>query len=119
MKKHTQPLILTMKSIISLILLRLAAGFMPSSLTSTKTLRTSTIQKEFNPYSRCNTRSCTSTYSQQVLRNKFDTALNSQADNGDFDLSAALFCGGLAFDAYSEPPANSSRWERGVSSTNL
>ena len=36
--------------------------------------------------------------------------------NGDFDLTTALFCGGLAFDAYAEPPANSSRWERGVSS---
>lgn len=35
--------------------------------------------------------------------------------NGDFDLTTALFCGGLAFDAYAEPPVNSSRWERGVS----
>lgn len=33
---------------------------------------------------------------------------------GGFDLDTALFCGGLAFDAYVEPPANSSRWERGV-----
>lgn len=32
-----------------------------------------------------------------------------------FDLDLALFCGGLAFDAYVEPPADSSRWERGVS----
>lgn len=31
----------------------------------------------------------------------------------EFDLSTALFCGGLAFDSYVEPPANSSRWERG------
>jgi hypothetical protein len=30
-----------------------------------------------------------------------------------FDLNVALFCGGLAFDSYQEPPANSSRWERG------
>ena len=36
--------------------------------------------------------------------------------NGAFDLTTALFCGGLAFDAYAEPPPNSSRWERGVSS---
>lgn len=36
--------------------------------------------------------------------------------NGKFDLTTALFCGGLAFDAYAEPPPNSSRWERGVSS---
>ena len=32
---------------------------------------------------------------------------------GGFDLSTALFCGGLAFDAYVEPPSNSSRWEKG------
>lgn len=32
-----------------------------------------------------------------------------------FDLETALFCSGLAFDSYIEPPANSSRWERGVS----
>ena len=30
-----------------------------------------------------------------------------------FDLSSALLCAGLAFDAYVEPAANSSRWERG------
>jgi hypothetical protein len=34
---------------------------------------------------------------------------------GTFNLNTALFCGGLAFDAYAEPPSNSSRWERGVS----
>ena len=31
-----------------------------------------------------------------------------------FDLETALFCSGLAFDSYIEPPQNSSRWERGV-----
>lgn len=31
-----------------------------------------------------------------------------------FDLTTALFCAGLAFDAYSEP-SDSSRWEKGVS----
>ena len=36
-----------------------------------------------------------------------------------FDLETALFCSGLAFDAYTEPPANSSRWERGVSGRNI
>ena len=36
-----------------------------------------------------------------------------------FDLTTALFCGGLAFDAYAEPPANSSRWERGSSGLNV
>lgn len=32
---------------------------------------------------------------------------------GNFELTTALFCGGLAFDAYVEPPENSSRWEKG------
>jgi len=41
------------------------------------------------------------------------------AKNDKFDLSAALFCGGLAFDAYVEPPENSSRWERGSSGVNV
>lgn len=36
-----------------------------------------------------------------------------------FDLNVALFCGGLAFDAYQEPPANSSRWERGSKGMNV
>jgi len=31
-----------------------------------------------------------------------------------FDLDTALFAAGLAFDSYVEPPANSSRWEKGV-----
>ena len=39
--------------------------------------------------------------------------------NGDFDLSTALFCCSLAFDAYSEPDPNSSRWERGASGVNV
>ncbi len=30
-----------------------------------------------------------------------------------FDMDIAVFCGGLAFDAYVEPPADSSRWETG------
>lgn len=38
---------------------------------------------------------------------------------GGFDLSMALFCGGLAFDAYVEPPSNSSRWEKGSQGLNV
>ena len=40
-------------------------------------------------------------------------------NNQPFDLTTALFCGGLAFDAYAEPPINSSRWERGPSGCNV
>eukprot|EP00980_Cylindrotheca_fusiformis_P001577 scaffold360_cov107-Cylindrotheca_fusiformis.AAC.7 len=36
-----------------------------------------------------------------------------------FDTDTALFCAGLAFDAYVEPPANSSRWERGSKGMNV
>lgn len=48
-----------------------------------------------------------------------------QMDNADdnstngFDLNLALFCGGLAFDAYQEPPMNSSRWEKGSKGLNV
>uniref|UniRef100_A0A6S8NQJ2 Fungal lipase-type domain-containing protein n=1 Tax=Amphora coffeiformis TaxID=265554 RepID=A0A6S8NQJ2_9STRA len=45
----------------------------------------------------------------QSLKSKF----------GGFDLSTALFCGGLAFDAYVEPPSNSSRWEKGSQGLNV
>ena len=52
----------------------------------------------------------------QLLRN--DTVQSAQItavnrNKGKFNLETALFCGGLAFDAYVEPPQNSSRWERG------
>lgn len=36
-----------------------------------------------------------------------------------FDTDTALFCAGLAFDAYVEPAANSSRWERGSKGMNV
>lgn len=36
-----------------------------------------------------------------------------------FSLPTALFLAGLAFDAYVEPPPNSSRWERGSSGLNV
>ena len=36
-----------------------------------------------------------------------------------FSLQTSLFLAGLAFDAYVEPPPNSSRWERGSSGVNV
>lgn len=44
---------------------------------------------------------------------------NQHEGNGPFDLTTALFCGGLAFDAYASPPENSSRWERGSSGVDV
>jgi len=44
---------------------------------------------------------------------------NDKNGNGPFDLTTTLFCSGLAFDAYAEPPPNSSRWERGSSGCNV
>jgi len=41
------------------------------------------------------------------------------SNNSLFDLTSALFCAGLAFDAYAEPNANSPRWERGSRGTNV
>jgi hypothetical protein len=46
-------------------------------------------------------------------------AEQSQPVLDGFDTDAALFCAGLAFDAYLEPPANSSRWERGSKGMNV
>jgi Lipase (class 3) len=43
-----------------------------------------------------------------------DTARRSK-----FDMGKALFCAGLAFDAYVEPPSNSSRWEKGSNGMNV
>lgn len=44
------------------------------------------------------------------------TTSESSADaTKRFDVDTALFCAGLAFDAYVEPDPDSSRWERGVS----
>jgi hypothetical protein len=43
-----------------------------------------------------------------------ESSVSSNNNNKEcFDMDVALFCGGLAFDAYVEPAANSSRWERG------
>ena len=44
---------------------------------------------------------------------------NNDSPGDRFDLETALFCGGLAFDAYVEPPSNSSRWERGSKGMNV
>ncbi len=43
----------------------------------------------------------------------------NDSDTAGFDLNVALFCGGLAFDAYQEPPSNSSRWEKGSKGLNV
>ena len=41
--------------------------------------------------------------------------LRATSTDAAFDVDTALFCAGLAFDAYVEPDPDSSRWERGVS----
>eukprot|EP00538_Stauroneis_constricta_P013941 CAMPEP_0119568144 /NCGR_PEP_ID=MMETSP1352-20130426/38021_1 /TAXON_ID=265584 /ORGANISM="Stauroneis constricta, Strain CCMP1120" /LENGTH=130 /DNA_ID=CAMNT_0007617491 /DNA_START=107 /DNA_END=496 /DNA_ORIENTATION=- len=46
------------------------------------------------------------------------TRLHS-SNKDEFDLDTALFCAGLAFDAYTEPPPDSSRWERGSKGMNV
>lgn len=40
-------------------------------------------------------------------------------EESKFDMSAAVFCAGLAFDAYVEPASNSSRWEKGSKGMNV
>lgn len=41
-----------------------------------------------------------------------------EKSSSSFNLTTALFCAGLAFDAYSEP-SNSSRWEKGPQGLNI
>ena len=57
---------------------------------------------------------------KDTMPDKEETANVIQQDaqairNSNFDIGTALFCAGLAFDSYVESPANSSRWEKGVS----
>jgi hypothetical protein len=47
------------------------------------------------------------------------TATRRTPEQPPFSLETALFLAGLAFDAYTEPPPNSSRWERGSSGLNV
>mmetsp|Transcript_11594 Transcript_11594/g.33359 ORF Transcript_11594/g.33359 Transcript_11594/m.33359 type:complete len:860 (+) Transcript_11594:462-3041(+) len=46
-------------------------------------------------------------------------ALSATSENAKFDVDTALFCAGLAFDAYVEPDPDSSRWERGSKGMNV
>jgi hypothetical protein len=45
--------------------------------------------------------------------------VDTVSNNLKFNLTTALFCAGLAFDAYVEPPPNSSRWEKGSQGLNV
>jgi len=51
----------------------------------------------------------------QTKTSLFSSTIGSEATKDTFDVDTALFCAGLAFDAYVEPDPDSSRWERGVS----
>lgn len=55
---------------------------------------------------------------EESSENYVTTDADTQQKNESFDLTTALFCGGLAFDAYSEP-SDSSRWEKGPQGTNV
>eukprot|EP00591_Stephanopyxis_turris_P008345 CAMPEP_0195510144 /NCGR_PEP_ID=MMETSP0794_2-20130614/2883_1 /TAXON_ID=515487 /ORGANISM="Stephanopyxis turris, Strain CCMP 815" /LENGTH=820 /DNA_ID=CAMNT_0040637519 /DNA_START=32 /DNA_END=2497 /DNA_ORIENTATION=- len=50
--------------------------------------------------------------------NNAQEAVTNEQATGKFDLTTALFCAGLAFDAYSEP-SDSSRWEKGSKGLNV
>lgn len=65
--------------------------------------------------------STTTSNEEAETTNTGETSSSSSSDTDDafswqkdsFDLETAIFCSGLAFDSYVEPPSNSSRWERG------
>lgn len=90
---------------------RLSSAFPPlkSSSTSRKTIITSSITRKQII--------CASTTIGDDSPESKQT--NYHECNGPFDLTTALFCGGLAFDAYAPPPENSSRWERGSSGVDV
>lgn len=54
----------------------------------------------------------TTSTSTNTATSTTSTKKNKNKEN-KFSLATALFCGGLAFDTYVEPPSNSSRWEKG------
>lgn len=49
----------------------------------------------------------------QIINENLEPSALKLPPSDKFDLETALFCSGLAFDSYIEPPPNSSRWERG------
>jgi hypothetical protein len=54
------------------------------------------------------------TVSLDLKRKKSPNTNDYNIKKTGFDIDTTLFCAGLAFDSYVEPPSNSSRWERGV-----
>ena len=76
----------------------------------------SVFKAQQGPFSRCHPnhhdRHISSLYSSSMMSSDAEAA--SYESTTLFNLTTALFCAGLAFDAYSEP-SNSSRWEKGVS----
>lgn len=118
-----------MKFLSSLFLVTPCWGFMPTVVHKKSTLGTfklppypSLVSENTSPLPRVDDVASISFFSspRTVSRTSMrSTAKEIYSQNGDFDLTVALFCGGLAFDAYAEPPANSSRWERGSSGLNV
>lgn len=67
---------------------------------------------------RSNTQSATKLY-RGITEDGSSTSTRRTPEQPPFNLDTALFLAGLAFDAYTEPPPNSSRWERGSSGLNV
>ena len=101
---HKKPLTLvTVKTL--LVLSPLSTGFV--------------LPFQVSPQARCSlvTRAVNDAFAQSTDMHHTDVADDSSTNQ--FDLNLALFCGGLAFDAYQEPPMNSSRWEKGSKGLNV
>lgn len=64
---------------------------------------------------------CHSLHASKENENDADVFITKgcRSDKAAFDLSMALLCSGLAFDAYVEPSEGSSRWERGSSGVDV
>lgn len=74
-------------------------------------------KKSFTPNKHCRNRHARLFSSISTPAESSEKYVTTDADES-FDLTTALFCGGLAFDAYSEP-SDSSRWEKGPQGTNV
>ena len=55
---------------------------------------------------------------EDIIEATVDESIDISNSKEDFDLTLALWCAGLAFDAYAEP-SDSSRWEKGSKGTNV
>ena len=123
----------TVASIPTIERRRLSSFFLPPTTKSTSTPVVSNLQHQhFHLHDFCASRlyaasnndaststSTTTTSSATTKRQFSSSSSRPPPKQPPFSLPTALFLAGLAFDAYVEPPPDSSRWERGSAGLNV